>query len=629
MELLKEKKFQYLLLALLLVLPLEVLSFFSWHLPWFLEYPLIAALVGIFGRRVILSGLKSLIKFNFTDINLLMTIGVSGAFYLGELEEGVIILILFAVAEFLEEYGISRSQKSLQELVDKAPKTAQLKAGGQKVPLEQIKVGDVVVIKPGDQIPVDGTVTTGSSLVDESTITGEPLPKNKNPGDPVYAGTQNGVGYLEVTVTKTSQDTTLAKIIELTFKASENKSQSQRFIETFAARYTPAVIFLALLVATVPAFVFGQPFDRWLAQAITLLVIACPCALVISTPISIFSSIGNANKKGILVKGGKYIEDIGKVRAVAFDKTRTLTEGRPIVSDIIPFSGFSEKEVLACASGLESFSEHPLAKSILAKAKELNVIPHQAKGFQSVTGKGVEGQCIFCSNKHVCLGTVAFISGDHQIGDEYLAQIDSLEKQGKTMIVVYEGGSVKGIIGITDAIKPKSAATIAQLQKRGIEPILLTGDNPSAAASVASELGIKTVKAQLLPEDKVKEITALLAEHQFVAMVGDGVNDAPALAISTVGISMGAAGSDAAIENSDIAIMDDDIAKVPSLIDLGKATRNTIRINIAAALGTKSIFLVLAMLGQSLLALAIFADVGVTLLVVLYSLRLYNYRAEN
>lgn len=628
MELLKEKKFQYLIAALLSVLPLEILSLFSIHLPLYFELPFFAILIFIFGRKVFISGIQSLFHLNFANINLLMTIGVFGALYLREFEEAVIIVILFAVAEVLEEFGMSRSQKALEDLVNKTPKTAQLLGKEEKTPIEDIKIGDVIIVKSGDQIPLDGKVVKGSSLIDEATITGEPLPKSKAVGDVVYAATINGSGYLEIEVTKLSKDTTLSKIIDLTFKAGEQKSKSQRFIETFAARYTPSIIVLAILVVAIPVFVLGQPFDKWLAQAITLLVIACPCALVIAAPISIFSSIGNANKKGILIKGGKYIEEIGKIRAVAFDKTRTLTEGKPVVSDIIPFNGFSESEVIACAAGLESFSEHPLAKSVLEKAKDLKLVPHEAANFEALAGKGIKGKCVICSDKHVCMGTISFISKEHDIKPNILKQVGELEKQGKSMIVVYEGNDVKGIIGITDAIKIQSANTVKQLLKLGVEPIMLTGDNLSSAKFVGNKLGIENIKAGLLPEDKVTEVQLLLKKYKKVAMIGDGVNDAPALATSTVGIAMGAVGSDAAIENADIAIMDDDIGKLPGLISLGRATYNTIRINIAAALGTKAFFMILAVAGMSNLALAIFADVGVTVLVVLFGLRLYSYKKD-
>ncbi len=629
MELLKDRKFQYLILALFSVLPLEILSLFSIHLPLFIELPFFAALLFIFGRKVFTDGVKALFRLNFSNINLLMTIGVFGAIYLREFEEATVIIILFAVAEALESFGMRRSQKALEELVDKTPKSAFVKGKEEKVQIENIKVGEILIIKPGDQIALDGKIIKGMSLVDDSTITGEPLPKNKNVGDLVYAGTLNTSGYLEVEVTKLANDSTLSKIIELTYEASEKKSKSQRFIETFAEKYTPIVIIFAALIIAVPVIILGQSFNVWFSRAIIMLVIACPCALVIATPISIFSSIGNANKKGVLIKGAKYIEEIGKIKAIAFDKTRTLTEGKPVVSDIIPFNGRSKEDVIACAAGLEALSEHPLAKSILDKAKELKLIPHTAENFSSIAGKGIKGNCVFCANKHVCMGSLSFIAQEHGIGKKYEKIIEELENQGKTMIITYEDNEIEGIIGITDKIKPQSEEAIRNLIKMGIKPVMLTGDNSSSADFIAKKLGIKDVKSELMPEDKVKEISALINKYKKVAMIGDGVNDAPALATSSVGIAMGAAGSDVAIENADISIMDDDIGKVPNIISLGKKTYNTIRINVAVALLTKFAFLTLAILGMANLTAAIFADVGVALLVVIYGLRLYNYNDHN
>ena len=629
MELLKDRKFKYLMLALFSVLPLEILSLFSIHLPLFIELPFFATLLFIFGRKVFADGVKALFRLNFSNINLLMTIGVFGAIYLREFEEATVIIILFAVAEALESFGMRRSQKALEELVDRTPKSALVKGKEEKVQIENIKIGEILIIKPGDQIALDGKIVKGMSLVDDSTITGEPLPKNKNVGDMVYAGTLNTSGYLEVEVTKLAKDSTLSKIIELTFEAGEKKSKSQRFIETFAEKYTPAVVMIAALIVTIPVMILGQPFNIWFSRAIIILVIACPCALVIATPMSIFSSIGNANKKGILIKGGRYIEEIGKIKAIAFDKTRTLTEGKPVVSDIIPFNGRSEEDVIACAAGLEALSEHPLAKSILDKAKELKLVPHAAENFSSIAGKGIKGNCVFCANKHVCMGSISFIAREHGIGEKYEKVIEELEKQGKTMIVTYEDNEIEGIIGITDKIKPQSEEAIRSLIKMGIKPVMLTGDNASSANFIAKKLNLSDVKSELMPEDKVKEISDLISKYKKVAMIGDGVNDAPALANSSVGIAMGAAGSDVAIENADISIMDDDIGKVPDIISLGKKTYNTIRINVAVALLTKFAFLTLAILGMANLTTAIFADVGVALLVVMYSLRLYNYNNHN
>jgi Cd2+/Zn2+-exporting ATPase len=625
-ELLKNDKFRWLIATLLIILPFEVLSLFSIHFPLWIELPLFIIVISIFGRSVFLSGIRSLIKLNFSNINLLMTIATFGAIYLRQFEEAVIIIVLFALADTLEEFGIEKSQAALKELVETAPKAAQVKGKEEKVPIENIGIGEIIVIKPGDQIPLDGEVVSGSSLVDEAAITGEPLPRNKYIGDLAFGGTINGQGYLEVKVTKKAKDTTLSKIIELTYKSAEKKSISQTFIEQFAKIYTPSAVLVSLLLILIPVLVLGNPFIPWFKQALTLLVIACPCALVISTPIAIFSAVGNATQKGALIKGGRYIEEMGKIKAIAFDKTRTLTKGEPVVSDIIPFNGFNEEDVIACAGGMEAFSEHPIAKSIVARAKEMNIRVHQFAQFQAIPGKGLRGDCTVCVDKHHCLGNIRFISEEHDIDEAVLKRVEELEKQGKTMILISDNKRVKGIIGVTDETRKESKALVENLLKMKIIPVILTGDNKSSANFVAQKLGIEIVKSELLPDRKVEELSKLIQQYKHVAMVGDGVNDAPALASSSVGIAMGAIGSDVAIENADIALMNDNLSLVSFLIALGKKCGGKIRFNIVSAISIKLLFLFLAIAGLSNLALAIFADVGVTVLVILNSLRLYHYK---
>lgn len=623
--LLQNTKFRFLLLGLLIVIPFEVLSLLSIHLPLWVELPLFLTLIIAFGHEVFRSGLRSITSLNFSNINLLMTVAIIGAMYLGELEEAVIIVVLFSLGETLEKYGIKRSQQALQALIAGAPKSALLKDTQEKVPIEQVAVGSIVIIKPGDQIPLDGIVTEGSSLIDEAAITGEPLPKNKRVGDTVFAGTHNGQGYLELKVTKTAKDTTLSKIIDLTYKSAEKKSQSQQFIESFSRYYTPAVMGIAFLIVLVPVAFLGKPFTPWFTQALTLLLISCPCALVISTPIAVFSAIGNATKKGVLIKGGKFIEEMGKIKAIAIDKTRTLTKGEPIVSDIVPFNDYTEDDVLACAAGMEAFSEHPIARSILEKAKEKGLSHHPFEKFEAVAGKGLRGECTVCTDKHHCMGSLRFITEEHETEEKVLQQVSAFENQGKTTIVMSDHKKVKGVIGVTDEIRPESKSLIAQLRASGITPVMLTGDNKASAWFVAEEVGITEVKAELLPDQKVQELTHLLEKYKHVAMVGDGVNDAPALATASVGIAMGAIGSDLAIENADIALMTNNLSVLPFLVRLGRKTTATVQFNIAAAVGVKLLFLALAVTGLSSLALAIFADVGMTLLVVANSLRLYRF----
>jgi len=616
------------MLAFLVVLPFEVLSFFSLHLPIWIELPLFTTLIIIFGRKVFISGINSLFHLRFSDINLLMTIAIAGAIYLREWEEAVIIVILFALGNALEDFGIERSQSALEALVDNTPKTAQIKGKSGKTPVKEIKIGETIVVKPGDNIPLDGKVTLGMSLVDEATITGEPLPKNKYEGDFVYAGTINGNGYLEIEVTKRAEDSTLAKIIDLTYTSAEKKSHSQKFIEKFAQYYTPAVMLISALLVIIPVGLLGQPFVPWFTQALTLLIISCPCALVISTPITIFSAIGNATKRGVIIKGGRFIEELGNIRVIAFDKTRTLTKGEPVVSDIVPFNGFTKQDVLECASGIESFSEHPLAQSVIEEAKKHKLTPHQFINFEAVSGKGLKGDCLICTDKHHCMGNIKFITQEHSVEANVIRQVEAFEKQGKTTIIMSDNKKVTGVIGITDEIREDSKTMINTLLSMKVEPVMLTGDNEISASFVAKQIGIKQVKAGLLPEQKVAELAKLIDQYKHVAMVGDGVNDAPSLVTAPVGIAMGAIGSDVAVENADVALMNSNMRLIPFLIELGKKSNQTIRTNTAAAVGVKLLFLILALTGKSNLALAIFADVGVTVIVVVNSLRLYKFQKK-
>ncbi len=625
-ELFKNNKFRWLIASLVVVIPFEVLSFFSIHLPLWTELPLFFAIIIAFGRRVFISGIRSLFKSNFSNINLLMTIATFGAVYLHEFEEAAIIIVLFALGDTLEEFGIERSQTALKALIEKAPKSAQLRDKEARVPIEEIKIGEVIVIKPGDQIPLDGKVINGSSLVDEAAITGEPLPVNKHVGDSVYSGTVNTQGYLEITVTKKAKDTTLSKIIELTYKSGELKSTAQTFIEKFARIYTPSVMFAALLLVIIPVVFSGKPFNLWFTQSLTLLIISCPCALVISTPIVVFSAIGNATRRGALIKGGRFIEAMGEVKAIAFDKTRTLTKGEPIVSDVIPFNDFTKEDVIACAAGMEAFSEHPIARSIQRKADEIDIESHRFADFQAIPGKGLKGECTVCFDRHHCLGNIKFVTEEHPVEEAVLKKVEEFEKQGKTTIVMSDRNGIKGVIGVTDEIRKESKAVIEGLLKFNITPIMLTGDNMFSAGFVAQQLGIGTVKAGLLPDEKVAELLKLIKQYRNVAMVGDGVNDAPALASASVGIAMGAIGSDVAIENADIALMNDNLSMIPYLVGLGKRCVGKIRLNITVAVLVKFLFLSLAISGLSNLVLAIFADVGVTILVILNSLRMYGYQ---
>jgi Zn2+/Cd2+-exporting ATPase len=434
-------------------------------------------------------------------------------------------------------------------------------------------------------------------------------------------------GYLEVRVTKGAKDSTLSKIIDITFGATKAKAETQKFIETFSKYYTPAIILVAVVLAAAPPLLFGRPFEPWFREALTLLVIACPCALVISTPISIYSAVGNASARGALVKGGKYVEALGRIRAVAVDKTRTLTYGRPKVTDVVPFGERTREHLLACAAGIESYSEHPLAVSIIEAARGENVTFHRAENFRAVMGKGARADCVVCYDREHLIGKLPFIREEHAVEEEVIERVDALQREGKTSMVVSADGRVEGIIAVTDELKPESRAAVAELRSLGVECVMLTGDHHAPAEAVAREVGIREVKAELLPEDKAAAIRELTAKYGPVAMVGDGVNDAPALALSAVGVSMGAAGSDTAIEASSVAILNDRLETIPFLVRLGRRAVSTIKFNTALAVATKLLFIVLALAGLSSLALAIFADVGVTVFVILNSLRLLKFGA--
>lgn len=620
-----DPKFIWLLFIGFLVVFLELLSLGGVQLPPDIRMPVIFGIIVLVGYQTLWHGLKALFTLNFKSIQALMVIAVIGAFYLGKFEEAAIIIVLYTLAEKLEDIGIAKSQSAMGELIEKMPKTITLKSG-ETIPIEQVKVGEIIVIKPSDMIGLDGKIISGSSYVDESTITGEPIPKDKNVGDSVFAGTLNKQGVLEIEVTKSSSDTTFSKIKELTFQATQVKANTQKFIETFSQYYTPAVISLAVILIAIPTLIFNQPFDPWLLRGLTLIVIACPCALVISTPVSIYSAIGNASTRGALIKGGRYLEAIGQIKAIALDKTRTLTYGQPIVTDVLPFGSISKKELLACAGGIEIFSEHPLAQSIVEAAKNEKIPLHEISNFESVVGKGAKADCLVCKDSHHCIGKLSFITEEHPIPKSLVSEVERLQNEGKTAIVIATNQEIEGIIALSDKMRPESKKLIEGLNELNIKPVMLTGDNASSARLIAEELGITEYKAELLPEDKAKIINQLLNEYGSVGMVGDGVNDAPALALSNVGISMSSLGSDTALEASSIIILNDRLDIIPFLVQLGKKTISTIKFNTALAIAVKLIFICLALFGISQLALAIFADVGVTLIVILISLRLLKWK---
>jgi Cd2+/Zn2+-exporting ATPase len=621
-----DKKFLFLLFAISIVVALEVLSVIGIHIPMPYAPFIFAFFILAIGYKVIWSGVKALFKLNFSNINLLMLIAVFGAFYLKEFPEAAVLVVLYVLGERLEDIGIENSKSALDELVSKAPKTAFVKSQNEFVPIDKIVVGTVIQVKAGEMIPLDGKIISGETAVDEAAITGEPIPQDKHKGDNLFAGTLNKNGFIEMETTKLSVDTTFSKIVRLTFEAAANKSETQKFIQQFAKYYTPIMIMLSVLLFIIPVFVLHLDLNHWLQQAITLLVIACPCALVISTPVAIYAAIGNASAKGALVKGGKYLEALANIRAIALDKTRTITFGNPIVSDVLPLNGISREELLACTAGAEIFSEHPLAQAIVDASRKEGFEPHKTEAFKSIMGKGATAKCLVCEDETIYVGKLDFIKEHQHTDSEAEKIVAELSAQGKTSVVVSFGNGVAGIIGLMDEIKPDSVEALNEIEAMNIEPIMLTGDSEKAANYVAQQVGIKKIFGNMLPENKAEKIKDLLKQYGTVAMVGDGINDAPALAQSTVGIAMGAAGSDTAIETANIALMNDKLSLIPFLIQLSKKTLRRIKFNTIGAIAVKLIFITLAFIGYSNLVFAIAADVGVTLIVILTSLKLMNYK---
>ena len=556
------------------------------------------------------------------DINVLMLVAVIGAIVIGEWSEGATVTFLFAFAQILEARSMDRARNAIRALMDLTPPEAVVRRDGQetRIGVDDVRVAEILLVKPGEKIPLDGVVVAGTSPVNQAPITGESLPVEKTRGDDVFAGTINGYGALDIRVTHLRQDTTLARIIALVEMAQAQRAPSQAFVERFARYYTPAVIALAVLVAVVPPFVLGQPAGTWFYRALVLLVISCPCALVISTPVSVVSAIATAARRGVLIKGGVHLERIGAVRCVAFDKTGTLTKGAPHVVEVIPLNDTALDEILEIAAGLEARSEHPVGRAILARAVESGIALPAATTFRSIPGRGAEA---------VVAGTSALV-GNHRLIEErglcdaaIHSKLDALAASGRTAVLVAREGRPLGIIALADRTRESAADAIDMLRRQGVQHVvMLTGDNHASAEALARDIGVDETHAELLPHDKVAVVQALKQKYGTVAMVGDGVNDAPALAAADVGIAMGAAGTDAALETADIALMADELLKIPFAIRLGRATLRNIRVNVTLSLALKAIFLALAVTGSATLWMAVVADMGASLLVIANGMRL-------
>jgi Zn2+/Cd2+-exporting ATPase len=573
---------------------------------------------GVFTARRAVASLRTLSP----DIHVLMVVAVLGAMLLGEWIEGATVVFLFALAQLLETRSLERARGAIRSLMDLTPAEALVRRGRHelRVGVDTIAPGEVLIVRPGEKIPLDGRVATGESYVNQAPVTGESLPAEKRPGDEVFAGTINGRGALEIEVTRLRRDSTLARIIHLVERAQAQRAPMQAFVDRFARYYTPAVLALAVALALLPPLAFGQPFAEWFYRALVLLVISCPCALVISTPVSIVSALAAAARQGVLIKGGIHLERLGGVRCVAFDKTGTLTRGEVDVVEVIPLNGAPPEKILALAASLEARSEHPIGRAIVARARDQGLTLEVGEAFQALPGRGAEAS----------VGNAPAIVGNHRLFDERRLctpalheQIEMLAGSGRTPVLVGMAGEAIGIISVADRLRESSRDAVDLLRRQGLAHIvMLTGDAEGTARAIAEETGVDELHADLLPEDKVAAIRELRRRYERVAMVGDGVNDAPALATADVGIAMGVAGTDAALETADVALMGDELLKVPYAFRLSRATLRTIKVNIGFSLGVKALFLVLALGGMATLWMAVVADTGASLLVVANGLRL-------
>jgi len=575
---------------------------------------LVAMLVS--GYRVALAGLRSLLSGGIT-IDLLITVAAVGATAIGYLEEGASVVFLFSLAERLEDYASDRARHGIEALMNLRPEVAVVRRGGEEapVPVEDVLPGEVFVLRPGVRVPLDGVIVEGSSSLDQAAITGESVPVPRGLGEEVYAGTMNVDGFLMVEVNRMAGETMLARIQRLVEEAEESRSPTEAFVDRFSRWYTPSVIIVAVLVAAVPPLVLGEPLNLWVYRALVMLVVACPCALAISTPVAMVSAISSASRNGVLVKGGAHIEGMSRATTFAFDKTGTLTEGR---LEVVGVQGDEPREVLRCAASLESKSEHPIAQAILERARSEGVDVPEAKGFKTYLGRGVTAT----------LGGKTYCVGNPRLFSELGIVNGGAEANGNTVILVSEDNRVIGSLALADRLKPGVGAVVSELRRRGARVEMLTGDNESTAATVAEKLGVDGYRAGLLPEEKVEAVKSLRGRGPVV-MVGDGVNDAPALAAADVGVAMGAMGSDVALEAADIALMRDDLSKVPYVLDLSRATMRRIRENIALSLVVKLGIAALALFGFVSLWVAVaVGDMGLSLAVILNSMRLSRVKAR-
>ena len=615
--------------ALGLAIAAEAVAFFSPDTLVFkgIGMAIAAAAIWLAGFSTYRKGFAALIKGRL-NINALMTVAVTGAFLIGQWPEAAMVMALYAIAELIEARAVDRARNAIKSLLDLTPDTADVRQSDgswANVAAAEVPLNAIVRVKPGERIPLDGTVASGTSAVNQAPVTGESIPVDKAQGDLVFAGTINETGTLEVTVTAEASNTTLARIIHSVEQAQGSRAPTQQFVDRFAAIYTPAVFAMALLVAVLAPMFMGLTWMDALYKALVLLVIACPCALVIATPVTVVSGLASAARRGILIKGGVYLEDAHKLKAIALDKTGTITEGKPkLVAQHVLTTSLPETLILGWAADLAGQSDHPVSKAI---AQGLEAGRGSVSDFKALAGRGVEAQL---EGQRLILGNHRLIEERGLCTPAIEAQLKAQEAQGRTVTLLANASEVLAIFAVADTIKDSSRDAIAQMHALGVASVMLTGDNKSTAETIASQAGIDKAQGNLLPEDKLAAIEQMQAQYGPTAMTGDGINDAPALARANIGIAMGAAGTDTAMEAADIVIMNDDLRRIPEVIRLSRRTRSILLQNIALALGIKAVFLVLAVLGNASMWMAVFADMGASLLVVANGLRLLrDVRAQS
>ena len=573
---------------------------------------------GVFTARRAVTSIRSA----HLDINVLMVIAVAGAMALGEWSEAASVVFLFALAQLLEARAMDRARGAIRALMDLAPADAIVRRDGtqQRVPVDDVRVGDTILVGPGEKLPLDGRVVAGDSYVNQAPVTGESLPVEKTAGDEVFAGTINGRGALDVVVTRLRRDSTLARIIHLVERAQAQRAPSQAFVDRFARVYTPVVLALAVVVALAPPIFLSGSWSTWFYRSLVLLVISCPCALVISTPVSIVSALAAAARKGVLIKGGAHLEKMASLRCIAFDKTGTLTHGRLRVVGVQPMVGVDPLEVVKLAASLEMRSEHPIGRAIVAYATDSGIRPVSVDAFQALPGRGAEARV---ADHTIVVGSHRLFEERRLCSPEMEQSLDAFTERGCGSVMVAGAGTPIGVIGVADEPREAARDAVDLLRRQGIEHVmLLTGDQESAAKTLAESLDLDGYRAALLPEDKVAAVEDLRRRYGALAMIGDGVNDAPALAAADVGIAMGVAGTDAALETADVALMADELLKIPYALRLSRATMRNIRANIAFSIVLKGAFLILAVAGAATLWMAVAADMGASLVVIANALRL-------